>query len=109
MACTLSGDPPPPVGARIMLAMAKGSLYWCHAPTRPSRDAQVMLIVPAPLIAPCARVSKSSSVMKPPLATEVPQFLSVHEVGAQRPSRGPVYGWPFDPHATPAPAAPPAP
>src|SRR5258706_11775999 len=111
MAWTLSGDPPPPAGARIIDAIAAGSLYWCQPPLRPSYDAQVMLIVPVVTGAVGARVSKSSSVMNPPLPIEVPQLRSVHDIGEQRPRSGPVYGWPFDPHAMllPEPPAPPVP
>src|SRR6185436_8439395 len=111
MACTLSGEPPPPVGASTIEPIAAGSLYWCQPPLRPSREGHVMLIVPVVTGVVKPTVSKSSSVRKPPLPTEVPQFLSVHDVGAQRPRSGPVYGCPFDPHAMllPEPPAPPVP
>jgi len=88
--------------------MAAASLYWCHPPLRPSREGQVMLMTPAPVAGVVKPViSKSSSVRKPPLPTDVPQFRSAHDVGEHRPRRGPVYGCPFDPQATPLP--PPAP
>src|SRR6266536_2313354 len=121
MACVLFGEPPL-VAAMVIDALAVASLYWCHEPLRPSRDGHVMPIVPVPVTVPGMTPSKSSSVRKPPLPTDVPQLPSV-QVVAHLPSSGPVYvpdhphAWvlppeppvPLEPLAPPCPPAPPAP